>query len=1504
MTSGPSIPQKRQREGTLSATAEPRQPSGPSPITPQRHCSADSPLATRARLALGTHEAGSSSVADDVILWQSMSPSGTLRNIVRQRTLPSQKDVLVEDTNLTRGIVQQIIDRRVIDSTGFKTANAAINQLSRGRGTLKTMSSDLGSETADIGSSYCEIPSADMSVEVTPLANRRSRAIPRPLCLSKSEKTFDKRLMLSSLLNSPGVAEDPPSPCGSRAPAENAGPQPLFSAGVDSQPETDLDLMDSSATIPDLSKSDADSTQTDTQVVTLPEDNFGEFDDLCLDNVDMNDLLEEFDSTSDHVNDLLQPPDLTDDNVNELLEQFGAADDLDASDLLDIDEFELQPIDTAATAGTAIAVGPRPRRFTDYEKCLTLLVTDGLYTSNQLHAPPDTAGARQQKIVRVYSQSALRELVLLLRDQWYSTPIAIGNYVNLVGKLPDISERGEVVVDSRAADLLLILQPDVLVACTHLSESFSCLRRAVLKSWVKEIPDKSQPSTVMLLGNLLHELFQGCALQNKWDDATMNASIRSLIKDNIASLWECQVDETTMHQQIAECVPIYQEWARTYMHHSAALGSTFSTHRGGPSASDSESRVAVSKIFDMEENTWSPKYGLKGKVDLTILAQYSSHGALVQPFELKTGRQTQNTAHRAQLVLYTLLLSDKYDVDINSGLLYYPRSGEVVRVPRIDDELRALVAMRNEMVPYLTQSIAQSCRPPAMLGQEFVCSRCQFQPSCFIKHRAIEGGSLASSKVSKDSWEAQVGHLTDDHLSFVRKWMSLIDSEESDMQQFRAELWNMRADHRESLTGRCLSNMKLEVDLTEDTGIVGSYSRYRQTFVPAVRAGRRSFLDSQLSVGDSIVVSSEAGHYAFTLGYVSVLEFNSIVVSSDRPVRGVPKRLAKFDSVSNQDFESIMEIRQENVMASFNEETVIHPEIPESAAQDTFRIDKDEMNSAMARIRTNVMRLFAAANGHPECRRLVVDLQQPTFTPLSEDVESRIQAIQDNKRLNAGQAAVLRKVLSAADYALVLGMPGTGKTTTIAELVGLLVDLGKTVLLASYTHIAVDNILLKLQERNIPMIRLGNKTKVHPNIVQYMPSEVSYESVQQMDDYFRKAPVVATTCLGVTHPLFTIRQFDYCIVDEASQITLPVCLGPLLESSKFVLVGDHHQLPPLVRNTVARDGGLGTSLFKRLCEAHPMAVVRLEYQYRMNTDIQRLANNLIYDGHLRCGLQTIADQQIHYTVDPAIVIYNLSPSEAESPVPPGKAAAVDLSWVVDVLDPARGAVFIDTDKLHGRESRSEGSDLVYNATEIRIIKVLTKVLQACGIEGRNVGMLSPYRTQLRQLEIEYGIRLETGDVAQLQAAEDEAIKPLVTDQAKDTVVYNGIEMHTIDRYQGRDADVIIVSWVRSNSHQAIGELLRDWRRINVAITRARLKLIMVGSRSTLQRSPLLAAMLKILAAHNGIVQVPSKGLALAKSTLEARSSSSTSSEASKPVAQTAGSALLKSRPITSNIIAE
>ncbi|KAJ2359347.1 DNA replication endonuclease-helicase Dna2 [Coemansia sp. RSA 2618] len=1328
-----------------------------------RHHSADSPLAKRTQPN-----------TDDVVFWMPMSPQGTLRNAIRHRT-PSAPANATGPAD-TSSIVQRILDGR------------QSHEASPSKGD-KQKRDELADGDLFLSSSYD-------AAEATPVA-RRTRAVPRPLVLSKSEKVFDKRQLLSSLLWADVEAKE------NAVGLENSGAQPLRVCKPD-ESTNETGGSDDSPTL--------HICQPDDSAKHALAEGMGDDDDLCLDDIDMDGLMDGLDDFDDLMQGLDDGLDGLDKDIDGLDDGLDGLDD------------GIDGLDTTIRVHSGQEIDTTPsQRFRDYEKCLTLLVTEGWYTGTNPHAEGGAAGARPQKVVRVYSQTAVRERILLLRSEWYNTPIAIGNYVNIVGVLAgNMTGAGEVVIDSQSSSILPILHPDIMVSCTHLSDSFSCVRRAVLRDRMREIPEGNAPSTVMLVGSLLHDLFQSCALQNRWDDATMTATIRRLVGLNVERLWESGMDEESAFRQAEEIVPVYQQWARTYMHWRPQEDAQYAEHGSGSTAAGA---VAVAQILNMEENVWSPKFGLKGKVDLTVLAQYAQAG-LVEPFELKTGRRTDNAGHRAQVMMYTLLLADRYGVDVGAGLLYYPRTGEVVRVPRLDAELRALVAMRNTMTQHLSQaSESTQSALPEMLGNEFWCTRCSYQAPCFIMHRALEGGSAKTARVSDDAWDAQTAHLSDAHLQFVRVWMALIDSEEADMLRFRAELWTMAAAYREQQTGRCLAGMRLDVGSVVDTGEVGSFSRYRMTFMADGDGERRSMLDSQLAAGDPVVVSSEPNQYALAVGYVVALEHGHVTVSLDRPVRGVPKRVQGFDRAGAQRFEPILEIRRQGG----GEATTVHTEVPASAGSDVFRIDKDEMNSAMSRVRANMMRLFVSS-GSARYRRLVVDLDTPTFSPLHPSVEARVHAAQREQQLNSGQALVLRRVLAADDYALVMGMPGTGKTTTIAALVGVLTALGKSVLLASYTHSAVDNVLLKLLGSGIPMVRLGNRNKVHPRVAELLPSS-DLKTVRELDAFFRGAQVVATTCLGVTHAVFSLRRFDYCIVDEASQITLPVCLGPLLEAHKFVLVGDHHQLPPLVRNAGARDAGLGTSLFKRLCDAHPGAVVRLEFQYRMNAAIQRLANCLIYDGHLRCASLQVARRRIVYSTEPSVAAVE---------------SAHRFAWAVQALDAQRGAVFVDTDAIQARENRLDGSDSAQNDAEIRVIRVLTSLLQACGVEGRNVGILSPYRAQLRQLEIEYGIRLETGDVVpSTQPAS------MSSDRA-----YSGIEMHTIDRYQGRDAEVIIISWVRSNSGQAIGELLRDWHRINVAITRARNKLIMVGSRSTLMRSPLLAGMLNILASDNCVVKIP------------------------------------------------
>jgi DNA replication ATP-dependent helicase Dna2 len=184
-----------------------------------------------------------------------------------------------------------------------------------------------------------------------------------------------------------------------------------------------------------------------------------------------------------------------------------------------------------------------------------------------------------------------------------------------------------------------------------------------------------------------------------------------------------------------------------------------------------------------------------------------------------------------------------------------------------------------------------------------------------------------------------------------------------------------------------------------------------------------------------------------------------------------------------------------------------------------FRIDKDELFGGMARVRNNLAQLFYA-EGDRKRLGLVVDLQKPTFSepdpPFDPDAVSRASSL----KLNSSQLSAMKKVLSADDYALVLGMPGTGKTTVIAALIKELVARGKTVLLSSYTHSAVDTILMKLTGRDTDgahfgILRLGNIDKVHPDMRKYTLNAVTVETVEQFERQIMGPPVVATTCLSV-----------------------------------------------------------------------------------------------------------------------------------------------------------------------------------------------------------------------------------------------------------------------------------------------------------------------------------------------------------------------------------------------------
>ncbi len=821
------------------------------------------------------------------------------------------------------------------------------------------------------------------------------------------------------------------------------------------------------------------------------------------------------------------------------------------------------------------------------------------------------------------------------------------------------------------------------------------------------------------------------------------------------------------------------------------------------------------------------------------------------------------------------------DVEVTSGILYYMETSSVSRVRSMRHEVRHLLIQRNLLACYLRDRLQPL--PPMLADKAMACKRCYAQTPCFVYRKLvddIEDGPMKPVEIQPqlaETYDKVVGHLSPAHQEFFRHWDELLTQEEGNMFRHRRELWTMLSEEREKI-GRCFGQVMIEPgSAVEDVDAPKVY-RYGYSFVKPASSSATpfSFLESQLGVGEPIVISDEDGHYALANGYVTQVHQRRITVSVDRRLRNTRMRQPGFDETSNQVFAGIMEVGKRRAGDASSRLGRRKSTILDDATAEfpmLYRIDKDEFNNGMATVRNNLVQVMTNAHvGCRETRSRVVDGRGPSFFAPNDAFK-----IADSSSLavNDDQRQAIDKVLSAQDYALVQGMPGTGKTTTIAQIIRALVAQRKTILLASYTHTAVDNILLKIRDlADVPgggILRLGALAKIHPEVQHFavlangnnnttpgsasssLPATPSIEDLHKM---YHSPSIVATTCLGINHAMFSQRVFDYCIVDEASQITLPVCLGPIRMAKRFVLVGDHQQLPPLVQNEVARSGGLDVSLFKILSDMHPSAVVRLAHQYRMCKEIMSLSNALIYDGMLKCGDDKTAERELEvpffeegmallHREDQGHQQLSLSLKASEDDTPdmrlpcpysnllsPGGRRVENGSrcWLREAVDPSRKVVFINTDGLRPASLELAQGQRITNPTEARICYQLVTALVGCGVDVSEMGVITVYRSQLHLLrhvlshqQRHHQHQQQGGREQQQQHCQDQdqcqgdreredqhdsddnagndtdvPLKEKDRGRKRKKEMNPMIETETIDKFQGRDKELIILSLVRSN----------------------------------------------------------------------------------------------------------
>ncbi|KAK4052776.1 DNA replication endonuclease-helicase Dna2 [Microbotryomycetes sp. JL201] len=1051
----------------------------------------------------------------------------------------------------------------------------------------------------------------------------------------------------------------------------------------------------------------------------------------------------------------------------------------------------------------------------------------------------DDQTRRPYRILTIECQAHEKPCNVHVCDDWLQTTVQIGDTINLIGNLESHNDPA-LVVDRNNG--MLILHPDILVSSTKVGDSANCARKAVLQELIRTIGGSNKS---LVYGNMLHELMQSCMLENSWDESYRRDKIQEIIRNQIQQLWSIDLESTKAYEDMVEKSKGFDTFKATFINTSNVPRAT-AIIQDSRADKAIPSKLAITEALSVEEDIWSPKYGLKGKIDVSVSGVVATNNVerkapATMPFEIKTGRTNAGMEHRAQTMLYTLLMSDRYsgslftwygvlklkfavkDEEIASGLLYYSQSNSVVRVQAARNELRGLILARNEFATFLHRrttispfqlgGLSQSSQPdrttdriqdksrdtvvqapalvldddeeamwaaaggysidsgfepdiedeprllPIAIDDTRICKRCYTKDACMLFRSAVDGDNIISNDPESElqaDYEEKTGFLTQEHKSFFKHWERLVSLEEQDVVRHKKEIWTMSAEDR----------MKAGRQVSE-----GLHSDHQWLMVTASQHAAHSLLGGAIKVNDPITVSLEEPYVlGVARGFVLELDARSIVLGLDRPLETTPQAARALP--------------------------------PSTQPQDLiFRVDEDELAAGLGRLRDNLIQLFVA-NGDERRRRLVVDLAPPEFEPglLRKDETVRDRFI--SNQLNPDQKAAVEKVLSARDYALILGMPGTGKTTAIAEIVKTLAKCGKSVLLTAYTHSAVDNVLLKLEDSTLSVLRLGNRDKIMPQLhSRTLDTANMPQTLTQVDNLLMMPQVVATTTSNINEPIFTKRRFDVCIVDEASQVTLPACLGPLRFADTFVLVGDHNQLPPLVRNKVARQSGLDVSLFKRLSDAHPEAVCNLSLQYRMNKDIMLLSNRLIYENRLKCGSSVIAERKLS--------LQNKDGLKGLA----DRGLRDDTGWLETVVDPDRAVVFLNTDEIPALEHRA-GS---------RAAEALLK----CGVKPVDVGVITPYRQQLKLLS------------RKLEHVSD-------------------VEVLTADRSQGRDKECIIMSLVRSNEDKVVGDLLKDWRRINVCLTRAKSKIIIIGSRSTLTNLPLLAKFFQLVDERNWQTMLPKR----------------------------------------------